>query len=579
MPKLKQICMYFALSSLLGLTACATVEKTDTQAPAENSAMERFLAQQQDDIAGGELPDNALSPELLLRILKGDIAAQRADEGKSVPEWLSIAGETQDARAAKHATLVAINAKNFIAAQEAASLWVKLAPESNSARQIMIGVLLQNKKIPESIPHIQMLLHNKPGESASFFAQLHLLWGQQFNLADATMATETLTKDYMDLPEAKFALAYIRQINGRHDEAMQLLDAALKQKPDLVVAQNLHKAIADNPTLGVAQPVQSSVPYAEALVRARGFVALKRFDLAQALYSQILQADPQNIEAQYNYGLLLWQQDELEAAMKWLKAVEARNPTGVDVVRLQLGYIAEQANKRKEAQNWYRRVQGPDALEAKRALMISLARDQQLPAALKIWAGMPHSTEAENIQRYQQLAQLYVVHKDLNKAASALTDGLKKYPESADLYYDRAMIYTRQNKIPQTIADLREALKLAPDNAMILNGLGFVLVDNNLDLAEAEKHIKAAKALEPESVYIQDSWGWLLYRQGKLKEAESVLRDVANNYKNAEVLAHLGEVLWMQNKHMEAKEVFTDGLKWFPNDADLLKTMRRLGVK
>jgi tetratricopeptide (TPR) repeat protein len=577
MPKLKQLCLYLILISVGGLAACANINKLSSVPTTQEDTLEKFAAQQQDDIAGGVLPSGKLTPQLLFRILEGDIAAQRGQGEKSVPEWMRLAKETQDARAAKHATLVAISAKNFSAAQEAAQLWIKLAPESRAARQLMIGILLQNKKMLQIVPHVQMLLRSNPAEAPSFFAQMHLLWGQQFTVNDAVHVTEVLTQDYLHLPEAKFALAYAKQISGSHDEALHLLSAALKQKPNLEVAKNLYHAIVNNPNLGTNAAV--TLTYTEALAKANALWRTGDYQAAKRIYEKLLEATPDDIGVLYSYGLVAWQQGDLSVATERLTQVEAHQPEYVDEVRLYLGRIAEQGGDFTRAQTWYRRVQGALQEEARRALVLCLAKDKQLSAALKLWRTLPQSSPEQRIQTVQIHAQIYAVNKAFAKSIVILTQALKTFPHSADLYYDRALNFEKIQHLAKAEADLRHALTLAPDNSMILNGLGFILADHNQKLPEAEELIRQARERDPGNLYIEDSWGWLLYRQGKFADAEKALRQVFLMHKDPEVIAHLIEVLSVQGKSQEAQQIVTFGLQLYPDNDILLKMLKRLGLQ
>ena len=576
MPKLKQLCLYFIIISVGGLAACTTVHKAFPVLSTEEDMLEKVTAQQQDDIAGGTLPSGKLTPKLLFRILEGDIAAQRGQSKKSVPEWMRLAKETQDARAAKHAALVAISAKNFLAAEEAAQLWIKFAPESRAARQLMVGILLQNKKIMPIVPHVQMLLHSKSAEAPSFFAQMHLLWGQQFNVNDAVKATELLTNEYLHLAEAKFALAYAKQISGLHDEAIRLLKAALKQKPGLEEAKNLYHAIITNPDLGT--PITMTLTYKEALAKANVLWRTGDYPGAKQIYEKLLEATPDDIEVLYSYGLVAWQEGDLSAATERLIKVESYKPEYVDEVRLYLGRIAEQGGEFKKAQIWYKRVQGALQEEARRALVLCLARDKQLSAALKLWHTLPHQSSEQHIQHIQLQAQIYAVNKAFDKSIAVLTQAIKRFPRSVDLYYDRALSFENIHQLAKAETDLRYALTLAPNHSMVLNGLGFILADHNKKLPEAEKLISQARELSPGNLYIEDSWGWLLYRQGKLAEAEKVLRQVFLMHKDPDVIVHLVEVLWGQKKREEAHQILMFGLKLYPDNDKLLKILKRLGL-
>src|SRR5690554_7688206 len=95
-------------------------------------------------------------------------------------------------------------------------------------------------------------------------------------------------------------------------------------------------------------------------------------------------------------------------------------------------------------------------------------------------------------------------------------------------------------------------------NAMALNALGYTLADRNQRLDEALEMIEKAHRLRPEDPAILDSLGWVHYRLGNLELAEELLRRAYAAFPDAEVGAHLGEVLWQLGKHREARDVWDE---------------------
>ena len=72
--------------------------------------------------------------------------------------------------------------------------------------------------------------------------------------------------------------------------------------------------------------------------------------------------------------------------------------------------------------------------------------------------------------------------------------------------------------------------------------------------------------------------GWVAYRLGRLEQAETYLRQAFLMERNAEIAAHLGEVLWVQNRRRDAIAVWAEALKIDPDDRVLVETLNRLGV-
>ncbi|MGK0172600.1 MAG: Flp pilus assembly protein TadD [Gammaproteobacteria bacterium] len=73
-----------------------------------------------------------------------------------------------------------------------------------------------------------------------------------------------------------------------------------------------------------------------------------------------------------------------------------------------------------------------------------------------------------------------------------------------------------------------------------------------------------------------DSLGWVLYRMGRLEEAVQQLRKAMELRPDAEVAAHLGEVLWVSGRQAEARQIWDTALETTPEDKRLLETIDRL---
>jgi Flp pilus assembly protein TadD len=142
--------------------------------------------------------------------------------------------------------------------------------------------------------------------------------------------------------------------------------------------------------------------------------------------------------------------------------------------------------------------------------------------------------------------------------------------------YGRGLAYAEAGKTDLAIADLRHLLKIKPGDVDASNALGFTLADTDRDLPEAEKLIAVARAAKPDDPSIADSWGWLQYRLGHLDQAATVLRGAWKAARNADIGAHLGEVLWKQGHRQQAKQVFAEAHKLDPHNATLQDALKRL---
>ena len=88
--------------------------------------------------------------------------------------------------------------------------------------------------------------------------------------------------------------------------------------------------------------------------------------------------------------------------------------------------------------------------------------------------------------------------------------------------------------------------------------------------------IQRALKLKPDTPAIVDSLGWVLYRMGRTEEALPHLRRAFELQRDAEVAAHLGEVLWMSGDKDEARSIWRVGRELDPDNRALKQVLERL---
>jgi Flp pilus assembly protein TadD len=204
-----------------------------------------------------------------------------------------------------------------------------------------------------------------------------------------------------------------------------------------------------------------------------------------------------------------------------------------------------------------------------------MAKQKRLPEARRYLADLPAVTIDERVQVRQTEASLLRDANDNAAAYAVLKQALVEHPENADLLYDSAMVAEKLDRIDEAEASLRRVVELKPDDAQALNALGYTLVDRTARTSEGMALIEKAYKLAPDDPFILDSMGWAYYRLGKLEDAETYLRRAMTQRPDAEIAAHLGEVLWKKGDPVRANEVWQSQLQASPQNEVLLETVRR----
>ena len=145
------------------------------------------------------------------------------------------------------------------------------------------------------------------------------------------------------------------------------------------------------------------------------------------------------------------------------------------------------------------------------------------------------------------------------------------------LFFARGTSYERIKNWPKAESDLQRALKLAPEQASVLNYLGYSWVDQDKNLRQGMEHIRKAVRLRPDDGHIVDSLGWAHYRLGNYKEAVRYLeRAVEIMPYDAILNDHLGDAYWRAGRRREARFQWEQALTLKPDQDDAKKIQAKL---
>ncbi len=161
------------------------------------------------------------------------------------------------------------------------------------------------------------------------------------------------------------------------------------------------------------------------------------------------------------------------------------------------------------------------------------------------------------------------------EAFDTLDKALEIHPNDKDLLYARALAAERLDRLDLLERDLSAIIAVDPKNGQALNALGYTLADRTDRHQEALGYIERALALLPEDAAVLDSMGWIQYRLGNPGKALDFLRRAYRINPDAEIAAHLSEVLWANGQRDEAKRIWRAALTKQPDSRHLRELQKR----
>lgn len=529
------------------------------------------------------VPPKTLDKELLYNYLAGEISVQRGAWEEAYEHLLKAAMEAKDAAAASKAARLAWRQDDLPRATHATNLWVEYNPNDLSARQLAMLAALRNGNMGQALEQAQAILRIASAKNKDGFLLLSTALATTKEKSKLALIQQ-LTDQQPTNPRAQYALALVSTQEKQFTTALLALEKCLKldpgwDKPYLLRVQ-IHAMQGDE--AGAEQVLREAADKhpSPALLEAYGRVLMQQKHYAQALeyFQKALALKPKNHELLYVVGILALQTENWDLAKKtWEQLRDNPGYHKTQEAWYFLGQLEElRGNLRQATENYSQVKNGRLHNDAQIRTAILTGKLGNLSEAHELFNALRLTDPDQAVQIYITEAQLL---KDLHKPESALKiydEAINAYPQDADLLYARGLLAADIGKIDLAEKDLKAALAIKPDDADALNALGYTLADQTSRYSEAYAYIKKALELNPDSPAILDSMGWVLYRMKEYEQSLKYLQRAAEKLDDPEILAHLGELLWVTGNKEKATELLDKAIASHPDNHRLKEVIKRL---
>jgi tetratricopeptide (TPR) repeat protein len=225
-----------------------------------------------------------------------------------------------------------------------------------------------------------------------------------------------------------------------------------------------------------------------------------------------------------------------------------------------LGALLQTRGRTQEALSAFAAVKGDSLLadQGRDAQARALTDSKRFGEAFTLAQGAAAEPNASSVA-YSRLGDVLVAMKRYRESADAYQKAIDRLePEAKEDLWTLLLLKASANESadhwPEARRDLEAALKLAPDQPLILNFLGYAKLERGEDLDNAEAMIRKASDLAPDDASITDSLGWAQYKLGRTGEAiETLQRAAAGDPSQADIREHLGDALYGAGRQFEAR--------------------------
>ncbi len=541
---------------------------------------------------------SALTAELFYELLLGEMNLNSGDPGTAFALILDSARKSDDSRLYQRAVEIALKARSGDAALQAARAWKESQPLSREANRYVLQILLAVNRVGDTLEPLRTdLTLVSDVERPLSMAAIPRTYARVTDKKLAASTVEEALKPYLDTrAEGAVAWSTVGRMRLMAQDNSGALEAArngqaidpTSSAPAFLALQMmgpqapLAEAIAQKYAAGKPSP-EFRVSYARALVEAQRYA-----EATQQLQS-LTKESPDFTEGWMLLGALQLQANQAADAEKSFQRVlgllQAQPPSEERTRALVQIYLslAEAAEKRKDyaaAEKWLARVDDPQALYGAQIRRASLmAKQGQIEQGRKLIQSLPERTPADARTKLSAEVQLLRDNKQYQAAYDLLAKALVQSPRDTDLMYDQAMIAEKMDKPADMERILREVMVIKPDFHHAYNALGYSLADRNVRLPEAKQLVQKALEYAPNDPFISDSLAWVEFRMGNKAEALRILDEAYKSKPDAEIAAHLGEVLWSMGQTERASAIWKEGMLINPDNETLQETLKRLKVK
>lgn len=404
------------------------------------------------------------------------------------------------------------------------------------------------------------------------------------NVTEAIAVIEKLAQTSGARAFALYHEGVVNDLSGRNAEALKQFEEAnrLSESESLRILQAYAVSLARNGRLAEAKKAMQAY-----LVKAPNNPVVKsivaKLDSGQVPDRVIANVKQGLAETLYGIASSVADDASIEIPVFYLQLALSLEPRHEFALSL-LADRLESVQQWEKANEIYRRIPPTSPLytNALQQTAQNLQRLEKPDDALATLRGALKGT-TDDVEIYASIGDILRSQDKHMEAVDAYTSAIKLIGEPKErhwtIFYTRGISYEQAKKWDLAEADLKMALKLKPEQPLVMNYLAYSWVEQRMHVPEALEMLKRAVELRPEDGYIVDSLGWAYYQLGDYQRAiEYLEKAIAIEPGQATINDHLGDAYWRIGRKLEAKYQWQHAMTLKPEKKDEPLIARKIEV-
>ena len=528
------------------------------------------------------LADESASSEASAHVLQAEIALQGKEYLKATIEYRKAAELSDSVELARKATRLGFSYGFNDEALLAAKRWVKLDKASDEARAFLGQLYFRVDDLRNSRRQFERLIETDTEDPGKRLLSLLGYLADENEPERADKLMRALAKPYRDSAMAHYAVAVLALQAGDVEYAKTRAIRSMELDPDytrpkLLFARALMFEQKNDEAIEYLAHLigDSSQPDPDARMElALMYMLTGRDDDALSQVNQVLLEQGGRLDALRLMAIINFRLERLDAAWDDFQDLLASGQYRMDALYY-LGRISDYREQYERAVRLYGEVQfGMNTtFSQSRAAYLLAHQLDNVDGALELLDKFADASPNNAIDVVTMKGQLLVSLKRFDEGLALFDKAIEYRPDNEGLALGRSDLLLRIGRIEDGVQGYRNAVKRWPDSATSLNALGYTLADRTEQFGEAEKLIRKALAMQPDSPAIIDSLGWVLFKLEQHEEALTELQRAYEQMNDHEVASHIIDVLAALERKDDALEFLETAEKKDP-DSELLKDVR-----